>query len=536
MIGPYQRQKNSNHTCILLEEEHDPAYLFGLCMTKSGKGLRCDGRVTGLLAQVPSSAYTFADFAHRPPTVTTMAAIVFPPDPCPVAYTAAIELIDKEPKDIMLQHRTPYYIMQRLANEGFTTLRFLGARWRNDDDFYDKAAEELQFDDGKNGYNVITSRRALVALYESWNQINRIKNMRNEEMGRRAEVDPTIIMSTGQRDSMRAAYRRAEGVDPPRAEEGSDFLLGDTFRMAQHGDLPAHRTEQISSKIPDAADFIYNVKETKKDKDNYSMEVIHQERRAPVTWDAWKRQLQVFKTSLLMVIYCFPMQTKIQVTKKELDKYYEFLLGPDIVGRDTQPSLRVMIQAERRAWRRIVLDLAEGTPLTEALKTMKGNTLFWQTEVLNKATHQPNGMANFDQSNPNQGRWRTDGRFSSAQKRSWTQKGNSKSKRTKNTAGEWAWATSAFDQDGSGPSHAPKGKGKGKHKGKDKGKKGKGKGKGKPQYKFASQDNKGKYYCWDFQWGKCTKGHACPSSHRCPVIIDQWGTGCNGKHMAADNH
>ena len=460
-----------------------------------------------------------------------MAQLVFPPDACPATYEANMDLLDKEPKDIMLQNRMPWYIMQRLASEGFTTLRQLGARWRTSEDLYDNAANELGFDAGTNGYTAVTTRRALVALFEAWDQINRIKNMRNEEMGRRAEVDPSIIMSTGQRDSMRAAYRRAEGADPPRSQEGSDFLLGDTYRLAQHGDLPAHRTEQITSKIPDAAEFVYNVKESKKDKDNYSMEITHQERHAPTTWDAWKRQLEVFKTSLLMVIYCFPMQPRIQITKKKLDKYYDFLLGPDLVGRDTQPTLRVMIQAERRAWRRIVLDVAEGTNLEDALNNMKGNTLFWQTEVLNKSAHQPSDI----DTRTNLPWWKTpEEKFGGKLKRALSSKGLGKAKRLRTSAQpDWSWSAVPYSYDASDHSKGgKKGKGKGK-KGKDKGK-GKG-GKSKNQHKWASADNKGKYYCWAFHQGKCSKGSNCPSSHRCPVVVNQWGEGCNGKHMAHEH-
>ena len=68
---------------------------------------------------------------------------VFPPDPCPAAYVANMDLLDKEPKDIMLQNRMPWYLMQRLAQEGFTTLRQIAARWRTDEDLYDHAAAEM---------------------------------------------------------------------------------------------------------------------------------------------------------------------------------------------------------------------------------------------------------------------------------------------------------------------------------------------------------------------------------------------------------
>ena len=93
-------------------------------------------------------------------------------------------------------------------------------------------------------------------------------------------------------------------------------------------------------------------------------ETTRQERKAPTTWEAWKRQLLMFRTTLLMGIWANPSQLRLQIEEADLNSLYDFLYGPDIMGRNRQPSLWVMIGAERLMWRRIALLLAEDENLT----------------------------------------------------------------------------------------------------------------------------------------------------------------------------
>ena len=79
---------------------------------------------TGLLAQAARRPVNLLLILPTDqPRDTTMATTTFPPDPCPATYEANVAMLDKEPRDILLQNRTPWYIMARLAREGFTTLK-----------------------------------------------------------------------------------------------------------------------------------------------------------------------------------------------------------------------------------------------------------------------------------------------------------------------------------------------------------------------------------------------------------------------------
>ena len=62
--------------------------------------------------------------------------------------------------------------------------------------------------------------------------------------------------------------------------------------------------------------------------------------------------------------------------------------GEDITGRRPPPSDTTLLFAERNAWRKIHKMVHQGTTLSNALKNIRGDFLFWQQEVyehLNRA-------------------------------------------------------------------------------------------------------------------------------------------------------
>ena len=98
-----------------------------------------------------------------------------------------------------------------------------------------------------------------------------------------------------------------------------------------------------------------------------------------ITVDGWDRDL-TFKTTLLF--------GNLRVTKEELDDWYAWFYGEDIAGRKPPPSDTTLLFAERNAWRKIHEMVHQGTTLSEALKNIRGDFLFWQREVyehLNRA-------------------------------------------------------------------------------------------------------------------------------------------------------
>ena len=105
-----------------------------------------------------------------------------------------------------------------------------------------------------------------------------------------------------------------------------------------------------------------------------------------------RRQLErlhlIFRTTLLMCTAALPQFGNLRVTKEELDDWYAWFYGEDIAGRKPPPSDTTLLFAERNAWRKIHEMVHQGTTLSEALKNIRGDFLFWQREVsehLNRA-------------------------------------------------------------------------------------------------------------------------------------------------------
>ena len=48
--------------------------------------------------------------------------------------------------------------------------------------------------------------------------------------------------------------------------------------------------------------------------------------------DQWKKQMMVFRTSLLFSTWMFPQHPKPQISNDTLDDLYKFIYGPSIAG------------------------------------------------------------------------------------------------------------------------------------------------------------------------------------------------------------
>ena len=111
-------------------------------------------------------------------------------------------------------------------------------------------------------------------------------------------------------------------------------------------------------------------------------------RSHPTSRRQLERLHQTFRTTLLMCTAALPQFGNLKVTKAELDDWYDWFYGEDIAGRRPPPSDTTLLFAERNAWRKIHEMVHQGTTLSDALKNIRGDFLFWQREVyehLNRA-------------------------------------------------------------------------------------------------------------------------------------------------------
>ena len=209
----------------------------------------------------------------------------------------------------------------------------------------------------------------------------------------------------------------------------------------------------------------------------------------------------VFRNTLLMCIKAFPQFPQFDVTKSDLDSWYDWYWGKDIAGRSPPPSDLTILLSERNAWREIHNSMFEGKTLKEAMTDVRNDTLFWQREVyermLRSSLSRPKGKG---QGDPKGGK-----------AKSW-QKGA----KTRYTPVYTLIYQPQWDKSHKGAG----GKGAGKTK---KGSKGKGKskeGQNWPKH-WAKLCPRGLAFCVEFHVKRTCPGQ-CGRSHNCPVQQGTW--------------
>ena len=285
---------------------------------------------------------------------------------------------------------------------------------------------------------------------------------------------------------MEKAYAlRNHGMMPQIKYQGSDHYLSLQFKECQRGQIGWFSEKQIISKLPDVTTFKTRKEEHRKADGTY--EVVDTEiKEPPATWNLWKEQTQIFRTSLLMCIASNSQHANLEIDKTELDAFYDWLEGTEFASH---PIFRVPLarvrSAEREAWRKICLKIHERIPLREALTAVRSDYLFWTPLLMaemgagHSATQDVKGK----------GKWKA------KQRPRW-------------------------------PTSPPRGaKGKGRDGGKASSNKPKGKGKGA----WSGKDAGGRQYCWAYNQGKCQG--KCNRVHRCCMTLKS-GYACNSRHAA----
>ena len=265
---------------------------------------------------------------------------------------------------------------------------------------------------------------------------------------------------------------------PRPKHQGSDNFLKKQFKLCAHGEIGFFLTKQIISALPDTDEKPIKIKR-KATFDGWEREVEEEERAFPSTKEQIKKMHMVFRNNLYMCLISFPQHPQLNVTKLDLDDWYEWFWGKDIAERKPSPSESTLVYAERNAWREIHNKVYEGATLKDATQDLRQDSLFWTREV-----------------------------YERCQTRSAPQHQREEEHRLVATA-----APMVQGQVKSGRS-PPKGKGKSKTKDK-------GKAKSSWPSTWATAAPNGTPFCRDFHVRKACQG-SCGRSHNCPVMKDGW--------------
>ena len=456
--------------------------------------------------------------------------LINPPAECPAPFKAASDLWDSEPKNLLTLHKVPWHIQHEMATEGYTTLADLADRWKNQDDLWDNAAADYKFNSGTNGNTGRTSRRSLVSLKQAVASAGLVQEDRTKVHHRLLDSTAEQIMIPGHRESMEKVYACREGEKPPIQDQGSDHFLGRVYKTVHRGQIPVATNKEIVGEVPDHSVRVTRGQKTSTKTDGTFCNENTEEADLPASWDAWRKQMRIWRTSLLMGIWACPHQSNLQVSKKQLGALYDFIEGPKIALKENPPSLQCVMVAERKAWSNIAIAVHEGNTLSASIDKCIMDTLFWTAEIYQRCRDtkgtgkDSRNRGGFSSADPST-RWKS-GRDNKDwwKNRGQPAKGKGKSKWDASGKGKWnTWTPNAYGGGGGG---GKKGAGGGKHANGQGGKNG-GKNTWGNQKKWASVNSTGTFFC--YAWCKGTCPGQCNKIHRCPIIKPD-GSTCNGRH------
>jgi hypothetical protein len=250
----------------------------------------------------------------------------------------------------------------------------------------------------------------------------------------------------------------------------------------------------------------------------------------------WEKLMLIWRNTILMISWSFPQNRLFDIDIGTLDRFYDFLKGENILGRNPQPPIRVVQEAERLAWKKITFRMhGEKIGAKLAMEDLLKDSYFWTREIFEKV--HKSGEAPRNQSG--QGDYSGNTRRNKGGNNNYDSGSKDQSGGNYNKGGN----NSAPNRGGGGKphggKHGPKGdknkgkpdgkaKGGGKHKGGGKDKSdGKGKGPKSWPSNLSKVDWRGKPVCAAYHFRTCPGG--CNKEHSCGYMR-------NGKICGKTNH
>eukprot|EP00434_Breviolum_minutum_P001097 symbB.v1.2.000961.t1/scaffold39.1/size394969/5 len=401
-----------------------------------------------------------------------------PPSDIPDALQDGIAKLSAPLKQLLMMKSVPYLIQHRLGSENYVTVEDLADRWDSAQVARQQGPRELGFEADHNGFTAASSGFAAMKLFQV---VRAAKEM--------IQTHPSVMATPGpgpsrplsltevlcERPQLEKEFSAKWGIPKPQyRDQGSDALLRRQYKFCSKGEIGFIHSKYIISALPEEGER--PIKTRKKiTVDGWEKEEEEEERAAPTTRRQLERLHLVFRNTLLMCLAAFPQFPQFNLTKEDLDSFYDWFYGPELGGRLPSPPEQTLLMAERNAWREVHESMHGGMYLKEALDKVQNNSLFWMREVYERVI---------------------------------SERAKGKSKKGKDKKGSWGYPIRQ-------PLWEKKGKGHG-----DKGGKGKGKGKSRPSdwpSNWAFKNPKGVPFCRDYFIKKTCQGQ-CGRSHNCPVV------------------
>ena len=156
---------------------------------------------------------------------------------------------------------------------------------------------------------------------------------------------------------------------PQYRDQGSEALLKRQYRFCSKGEIGYIQAKHIISALPEEGERPIKTRR-KVSVDGWEKEEEEEERAAPTTRGQLERLHLVFRNTLLMCIAAFSQFPQFDLTKEDMDSFYDWFYGPTVAGRRPSPLMH------------------SGLTLKQAMTKVKEDSLFWMHEVYERVIHQ----------------------------------------------------------------------------------------------------------------------------------------------------
>ena len=327
--------------------------------------------------------------------------LVAPPQEVPGVYTDAAAKLHKTARNLMVLKGIPWFIQATLSDEGFVSMEDLATRWDSPDraretargwDSPDRAREtapgELGFAPNNHHYTDVTSRLIAARMFQVVHAAQRSMGVGAHATAgpgphTPGDTAPNLTVSCERGQLERVWEEKTKLTKPKLALQGSDQLVKRQFKLCAGGEIGFIPMKYLVSALPEPGERPW--KTTKKSTvDGWDREDEVEERGEPKTRHQLERMHAVFRNTLLICVLSFPQFGQFDITREDLESWYEWFYGEDIGGRFPPPEDHVLAIAERNAWRKIHEKMHEGNTLKAAMLSVRQDTLFWTREVYEK--------------------------------------------------------------------------------------------------------------------------------------------------------
>eukprot|EP00435_Cladocopium_sp_Y103_P069921 s192_g34.t1 len=317
-----------------------------------------------------------------------------PPDAIPEDLKEDVDKLTKGLSVILVARQIPWHVQAAMGRQGYITVEDLADRWDTPEAARQNGPTDLGFLAGTHGFDQATTAFTTMRLLQAVRTARQTSSLPGAMGGPASPVKSTSAASSPleanlDRRLLEETYMKHFSQNRPRLEhQGSDALLKRQFKFVNRGELGFIPVKYLVSALPEEGER--PTKTTKRfTLDGWEGQEEEEIRANPTTRRQLERMHMVFRTTLLMCLASVPQFGNLALTKRELDDWYDWFYGEDIAGRHPAPSEAILLYAERNAWCRIHDLVHGGESLSQALKTIRQDLLFWTREVYEREGNTP---------------------------------------------------------------------------------------------------------------------------------------------------